>query len=114
MQKIIFNLINNKDNPVYGKGINQREWMYAEDHCEELLKILKKGKIGESYNIGSNDVVKNIDLIKRIMKIFKNNFSKNKHISKIKFVSDRPSHDLRYALNSNKIRRKIKWNQNLN
>jgi len=75
---------------------------------------LKKGKIGESYNIGSGDVAKNIDLIKRIMKIFKNNFSKNKHISKIKFVLDRPDHDLGYALYSNKIRRKLKWNQNLN
>ena len=64
---------------------------------------MKKGKIGESYNIGSGDVAKNIDLIKRIMKIFKNNFSKNKHISKIKFVLDRPDHDLGYALNSNKI-----------
>ena len=63
---------------------------------------MKKGKISESYNIGSGDVAKNIDLIKRIMKIFKNNFSKNKHISKIKFVSDKPSHDLRYALISNK------------
>ena len=66
---------------------------------------MKKGKIGESYNIGSGDVAKNIELIKRIMKIFKNYFSKNKHISKIKFVLDRTGHDLGYALNSNKIRK---------
>ena len=107
--KTIFNLVNNKDIPIYGKGINEREWIYVDDHCEGLIKILKKGKIGQSYNIGSGNVVKNLDLIKKIIKVYKNNFSKNKHISKIKFVLDRPGHDLRYALNSNKIKRKLKW-----
>ncbi len=107
--KTIFNLVNNKDIPIYGKGINEREWIYVDDHCEGLIKILKKGKIGQSYNIGSGNVVKNLDLIKKIIKVYRNNFSKNKHISKIKFVLDRPGHDLRYALNSNKIKRKLKW-----
>ena len=107
--KIIFNLLNNKNIPVYGKGINEREWIYVDDHCEGLLSILKMGKIGQSYNIGSGKVLKNLDLIKKIIKIYENGFSKNKHISKIKFVSDRPGHDLRYALNSKKIRKELKW-----
>lgn len=107
--KIIFNLIHNKDIPVYGKGLNEREWIYAEDHCEGLLKILKSGKVGNNYNIGTGNVIKNRDLVKKIIKIYSKYFSKNRHISKIKYVIDRPGHDLRYALNSNKIRKKLKW-----
>ena len=79
------------------------------DHCEALLKIFFKGKIGESYNVGSNQNIKNIDMAKRLLKIAKSkslNVHKN---TKIKFVKDRPGHDFRYALNNNKILKKLKW-----
>ena len=107
--KIIFNIIQNKSIPLYGKGTNIREWIYVEDNCEALLKIFKKGKIGKNYNIGTGIRVKNIEIINFILKIAKKNkiiFKKN---VKIKFVKDRPGHDKRYAINSNKIKRELKW-----
>ena len=110
--KTIYSLITNKNIPVYGKGINQREWIFVEDHCEGLLKIFKKGKIGESYNIGSNYVLSNLNLIKKIMKIYYLVYKNKTQKVKIQFVKDRPGHDLRYALNSNKIKRELKWKLN--
>ena len=94
--------------PIYGEGKNSREWIYVDDHCEALLKIFNKGKKGETYNIGSNKNLKNIDVCKNLLKIaHENKMLKNK--VKIKYVKDRPGHDIRYALNSNKIRDKMKW-----
>ena len=69
--KLIFNIINNKPLPIYGRGRNSREWMHVQDHCEALLLIFLKGKIGESYNIGSGMNLKNIDIAKRLLKISK-------------------------------------------
>ncbi len=106
---LIFNILNNKHLPIYGQGLNSREWIYVEDHCKGLFAIFKRGKIGESYNIGSGTNLSNLNLTKFLLKIVKNkkiNIGKN---VKIKFVKDRPGHDFRYALNSNKIRRKLKW-----
>ena len=101
--KLIFNILNNKNLPVYGKGKNSREWMHVNDHCEALLKIYKKGKIGNSYNVGSGKNLKNIDIAKKLLHIAKKKSIKiNKNV-KIKFVKDRPGHDLRYALSSKKI-----------
>ena len=99
--------------PIYGKGINSREWIYVEDHCKALHSVYLKGKIGEKYNIGSNLNMRNIDLVKKIilMSRKKNLFDKK---SKVIFVKDRPGHDLRYALNSNKIRSKLKWSNSVN
>ena len=104
--RIILNIKNNKDLPIYGTGSNEREWIHVEDHCLALLKILKKGKIGENYNIGTGHVLKNIDIAKKIMSIVKKLISSK---SKIIFVKDRPGHDKRYALNSNKIKNRLKW-----
>ena len=106
---MIFNVLNNKPLPVYGKGRNMREWIYVKDNCEAILKIFLKGKYGENYNIGTGVKLKNIDIIKKIFKIAKQNKIKIGKKVKVKFVKDRPGHDLRYALNSNKIRKKIKW-----
>ena len=107
--KIIFNLLNNKSIHVYGKGNNLREWIYVKDNCEALYKIFKKGKIGENYNVGSGIRLRNIDLVKLILSIAKKNniFLRNKN--KILYVKDRPGHDKRYALNSNKIKKKLGW-----
>ena len=107
--KMIFNVLNNKSLPLYGKGRNSREWMYVNDTCEALLKIFQKGKIGESYNIGTGKNFKNIEIIKKILKIAKLKKTKIGKKTKIVYVKDRPGHDVRYALNSNKIRKKLKW-----
>jgi len=106
---LIFNILNNKPLPIYGKGKNSREWIHVNDHCEALLKIFTKGEIGESYNVGTNNNLTNIILAKKLLGIVKhNNVYVGKNV-KIKFVKDRPGHDLRYALNSNKIKRKLGW-----
>ena len=107
--KIIFNLLNNKSIPVYGKGNNLREWIYVKDNCEALYKIFKKGKIGENYNVGSGIRLRNIDLVKLILSIAKKNNISLRNKNKILYVKDRPGHDKRYALNSNKIKKKLGW-----
>ena len=109
--KIIYNIINNIDIPIYGDGKNSREWIYVKDHCYALFDVLKKGKIGEFYNIGSNENINNIDICKKIFKVFKKFNLKSR--SKIKFINDRPGHDRRYALNSNKIIKELKWKRKI-
>ena len=106
--KLIYNIINNKELPIYGKGKNSREWLHVKDHCMALFKVFEKGKIGEFYNIGSNKNLNNIQITKALIKIAKN-FITIGHKVKIKYITDRPGHDQRYALNSNKIRKKLKW-----
>jgi len=100
-----------KNLPIYGDGNNSREWIYVDDHCEALISIWKKGKTGESYNIGSNINIKNIDIAKTLIKISKSRINLN---SKIVFIKDRPGHDIRYALDSKKIRNEIKWKSKIN
>ena len=111
--KLISNILSNKPLPIYAKGQNSREWIYVDDYCEALYKIFKKGKIGESYNVGSNINLKNINIAKNILKIFKERGLKIGKKVKIKFVKDRPGHDFRYSLNSNKIRKNLKWKSNI-
>ena len=106
---LIFNILNNKYLPIYGKGKNSREWIFVNDHCEGLYSIFKKGKIGESYNIGTNKNITNLNLTKILLKIIRNkNFKFGKKV-KIKFVKDRPGHDFRYALDCRKIKKEINW-----
>ena len=107
--RIFYLFLNNKFLPIYGKGKNSREWIHVLDHCEALLKIFQKGKIGESYNVGSNKNIRNIDIAKKLIKISKKQSIRTGKNVKIKFVKDRPGHDLRYALNSKKIYKKLKW-----
>ena len=107
--KMIFNILNNKPLPVYGKGKNVREWIYVKDNCEALLRIFLKGKIGKSYNIGSGIRLKNIEIVKKLIDISKKNKIKITNRNKVIFVMDRPGHDERYALNCNKIKREIRW-----
>ena len=107
--KMIFNILNNKPLPIYAKGKNSREWIYVDDHCEALVKLFFRGKTGEKYNIGSGINCNNIFLVKKILKIFATKHIKIGKKVKIIFVKDRPGHDFRYSLNSNKIKRKLKW-----
>ena len=111
--KMIYNIINNKPLPVYGNGKNSREWIYVKDHCEALLKIFKSGEIGETYNIGSNKNLNNIEICKNLLNVAKKNIKIGKKV-KIKFIKDRPGHDKRYALDSSKLIKKLKWKPKTN
>jgi len=106
--KLIYNIINNKELPIYGRGENSREWLHVKDHCRALFKVFKKGKIGEFYNIGSNKNLNNIQITKALLKIAKNFIHIGNNV-KIEYIADRPGHDQRYALNSNKIKKKLNW-----
>ncbi len=112
--KLIYNIINNKPMPIYGKGRNSREWIHVQDHCKALLKIFLRGKVGESYNVGSNHNIQNIDVARKLLGIAKKNSFVIGNKVKIIFVKDRPGHDFRYALDSNKMRRKLKWKSKIN
>ena len=107
----IKNLINKKNIPVYGNGMQIRDWINVSDHCEAINKVLHRGKISEIYNIGGSNEKINLNLVKLICNIFdeinsKNNFS---HMSLIKHIKDRLGHDKRYSINSSKIRRELNW-----
>ena len=106
--KLIYNILNNRNLPIYGNGKNSREWIYVEDHCEALLKVFQKGKIGDFYNIGSNKNLNNLEICKHLIKIAKKRIKIGKNV-KIKFIKDRPGHDLRYALDSKKILTDLGW-----
>ena len=106
--KLIYNILQNKPLPIYGKGMNSREWIFVKDHCEALLKIFKKGKIGNFYNIGSNKNLTNLKVCEYLVNIAKKKLSLGSKV-KINFIKDRPGHDIRYALNSNKIKKELNW-----
>jgi len=93
----------NRKIPIYGKGMNVRDWIYVDDHCDAVLLALLNGKTGESYNISANNEIDNITIVKKILKIM------NKPEDLIEFVEDRPGHDLRYSLDSTKISEKLEW-----
>ena len=112
--KMIYNILNNKPLPIYAKGKNSREWIYVDDHCEALIKLFFKGKSGEKYNIGSDINCNNIFLVKKILKSFAVRKIKIGKKVKIIFVKDRPGHDFRYALNSSKIKKTLKWKPKIN
>ena len=107
--KMISCVFNNQKLPIYAKGQNSREWIHVHDHCEALFKLYLKGKSGESYNVGTGKNLKNLDLVKKILKICKIMKIKIGNKTRIVFVKDRPGHDFRYALNSKKILNKLKW-----
>ena len=111
--KLIYNIINNKPLPLYGKGKNSREWIYVDDHCEALFKVFKNGVKGQFYNIGSNINSSNLEIAKLLIYIARRKIKLSKKV-KIKFVKDRPGHDFRYALDSKKILKKLKWKSKIN
>ena len=100
---MILNAIENKPLPVYGKGLNVRDWLYVEDHCKAIDLILQHGKIGEVYNIGAHSEMRNIDIVKLICREL------GKPESLIQFVEDRKGHDLRYAIDNTKIQTTLGW-----
>ena len=106
---IIYKIINQKPIPIYGNGKNIREWIYVEDHCNALIKISEKGVLGENYNIGSGIELNNIEITKKIISSFKEIDINLANKAKFIFVKDRPGHDLRYSLNSSKIKNNLNW-----
>lgn len=95
--------LNNEKLPVYGKGLNVRDWLYVEDHCNAIDLIIHKGKVGEVYNVGGNTELRNIELVNKILDILQ----KPKNL--ISFVEDRKGHDLRYAIDFSKIKEELGW-----
>ena len=106
--KLIYNILNNKPLPIYGKGTNSREWIYVKDHCEALLKVFLRGTLGQFYNIGSNKNLNNLEVAKKLLNTSRKLINLGNKV-KIKFIKDRPGHDIRYALNSNKIKKELGW-----
>jgi len=100
---MIANALNDKPLPVYGKGENIRDWLYVKDHCEAIDLILHSGKLGEVYNIGGHNERTNLEVVKTIV------WELGKPESLITYVSDRPGHDLRYAIDPSKINRELGW-----
>lgn len=100
---MISNALEGKKLPVYGDGLNERDWIFVEDHCRAIDAVLQKGKIGEIYNIGSGRPVPNIGIVRSLLKLL------DKPEGLIEFVQDRPGHDRRYALDDSKIRRELGW-----
>jgi dTDP-glucose 4,6-dehydratase len=109
---IITSAFKNEILPIYGDGQYEREWLFVNDHCEALRLILDKGKVGETYNIGSGIFFKNIHLIEKICDVLDEiypNRNKTSYREKIRFVNDRPGHDRAYKMNSTKIKNSLGW-----
>lgn len=107
----INNILHKKPLPVYGKGLNVRDWLYVEDHAKAIDLIFHKGKNGETYNIGGNNEWKNIDLIHKLIEIMDEELGSpaGTSLSLITYVKDRAGHDLRYAIDASKIKRELGW-----
>ncbi|SVD14150.1 uncharacterized protein METZ01_LOCUS367004, partial [marine metagenome] len=110
---MILNCLSEKNLPVYGKGENVRDWLYVEDHCDAINTVLCRGKVGETYNIGGNNEIRNIDIVKTIcqkMNKLTPRIQGGNYEDLITYVTDRPGHDFRYAIDASKIRDNLDWN----
>ncbi|PLR82596.1 dTDP-glucose 4,6-dehydratase [Bacillus canaveralius] len=105
---IIINALNDKDLPVYGDGLNVRDWLHVEDHCQAIDLVLHEGRNGEVYNVGGNNERTNIEIVKTILNHL------GKPDSLIKYVTDRPGHDRRYAIDATKLRTELGWEPKYN
>lgn len=107
---VILNALAGRAIPIYGTGQNVRDWLYVEDHAEALLRVLQQGRAGRSYNIGGNNEVKNIDLVRMICAILDDKRpAPTPYADLITFVTDRPGHDARYAIDASRIRDELGW-----
>ncbi len=109
---MILNCLQEKPLPVYGTGENIRDWLFVDDHCDAIHTIIEKGEIGETYNVGGNNEIKNIDIVKTICNLLDNirpSENLKSYQELITFVKDRPGHDLRYAIDSSKLQNKLGW-----
>jgi dTDP-glucose 4,6-dehydratase len=109
---IILNCLSTKSLPVYGQGLNVRDWLYVKDHCEAIKLVIEKGKIGETYNIGGHNEIRNIDIVRLICQILDEltpSQDGQPYENLITYVKDRPGHDLRYAIDASKIQNDLGW-----
>ncbi|MEX8519811.1 MAG: dTDP-glucose 4,6-dehydratase [Leptothrix sp. (in: b-proteobacteria)] len=109
---MILNALDGKPLPVYGDGLNIRDWLYVRDHCEAIQQVLAKGRVGETYNVGGKNEIKNIDVVLvicRKLDELRPKMDGSKYESQITYVTDRPGHDRRYAIDPTKIEREIGW-----
>ena len=112
---VILKALQGEDIPIYGKGLNIRDWLFVDDHIDAILKIIFQGKIGQNYCIGGNNPMSNIEIVKKICSILDKLNPKNfQHQDLIEFVKDRPGHDARYAINTNYIKKEINWQPKYN
>ena len=112
---IILNCLHGKELPVYGKGENVRDWLYVEDHATALQDVVRSGKIGETYMIGGREEQTNIHMVRSICQIMDRKYpGKAPHEDLIRYVTDRPGHDARYAVDCSKIEAELGWSQSLN
>ena len=108
--KIITSIFHKVSIPIYGKGDNERDWLFVKDHVDAILTVIKFGKIGQTYNIGTKNILSNLDLTKMICDIVDKNLNRNTDSKKlIKFVEDRPGHDFRYSIDPSLIKNQLGW-----
>ncbi len=109
---IILNAVSGKPLPIYGDGMQIRDWLYVQDHCEAILKVINDGRLGETYNVGGGNQFPNIQIVKQICSILDEELPQSPHVPHeklITFVKDRPGHDFRYDINFDKIKRELHW-----
>ena len=108
---VILNALAGKDLPIYGDGSNVRDWLYVEDHADALLTVLERGRVGRSYNIGGENEMSNLDLVRTLCAILDDRRPKaaGSYADQIAFVTDRPGHDARYAIDPTRIREELGW-----
>ena len=112
---VIKSCLSNQSIPVYGDGSNIRDWLYVLDHCEAIEQIITKGNVGETYNIGGKNEVKNLNLVYKICELLNEIHPGDKDYKKlVTFVTDRPGHDWRYAIDNSKIQSELKWSPSYN
>ena len=106
---VILSAVEGKPLPVYGDGQQVRDWLYVEDHCEAIHRVLVDGRPGETYNVGGNNQPPNLDMVHRICAILDEKLPGSEHADLIRMVADRPGHDRRYAIDTTKIRAELGW-----
>jgi len=108
---MILNAVDRKPLPIYGAGLNVRDWLYVTDHCEAIWTVIEKGKVGRTYNIGGNNEMRNIDVVDTLCRIVaeETGCDPEELLALKEFVTDRPGHDLRYAIDATRIREECGW-----
>ena len=108
---MLLNALERKPLPVYGKGVNVRDWLYVDDHCDAIWTVIDKGRVGETYNVGGNNEIRNIDVVKQLCATVAEQTGAGAAELEglIQFVTDRPGHDHRYAIDASKLERECGW-----
>ena len=108
---MILSCVERKPLPIYGQGLNVRDWLYVDDHCEAIWAVIERGRTGETYNVGGNSEMRNIDVVDAICRLVSEEAGADlaELLALKKYVTDRPGHDLRYAIDASKLRREVGW-----